>query len=83
MVAEPLAGDLGVVEGDDAIGEDLVGVAALAGDQHGVAGAGVGQRGLDGLAAVGLDADLARPPEAGQELVEDPVGVLGAGIAEW
>ena len=66
-LSEPLAGDMGIVKGDNAIGEDLVGMAAFAGDQHGIASAGVGQGGLDGLAAVGLDADLARPPEPGQE----------------
>src|SRR3982750_1065384 len=53
-VAEPGPGDGEVVEGDDPVGEDLVGVASLAGDQHGVAGPGVGQRGLDRPPAVGL-----------------------------
>src|SRR5215469_9752355 len=46
-VAEPISGDLGVVKGDDAIGEDLEGMAALAGDQDGITGPGIGQRGLD------------------------------------
>ena len=54
--ANPLAGDGRVVEGGDAIGEDLVSVAALARDQDDIAGPGIGQGGLDGELAVGFDA---------------------------
>ena len=66
-----------VVERDDPVSEDLVGVSALAGNQDRVARTGVGQGGLDGALAVGLDADLSRTVKAAEEVVEDLVGDLG------
>ncbi len=82
MGAKPLARDGIVVEGDDGICEDLVGMAPLASNQHHITGSGVGERGLDGDPSVGLDADLAGAPKAGQQVVENLVGVLGSGIAQ-
>ena len=82
MGSKPLACDGMVVEGDDGICEDLVGVAPLAGNQHDITGTGVGERGLDGDPSVGLDTNLAGAPKAGQQVVENLVGVLGSGIAQ-
>ncbi len=71
-----------VVEGDDGVREDLVGPASLAGNQHHIAGTGVGERGLDGDPPVGLDANLTWSPKAGQQVVENLVGILGSGVAQ-
>ena len=54
-------------------------MAAFAGDQHGIAGTGVGKRGLDREPAVGLDADLAGLVKAGQEVARGSGGGLRCG----
>ena len=64
------------------ISEDLVGVAALAGDQDRVARTGVAQGGLDGALAVGLNTDLSRTVEAAEQVVEDLVGGLGSRVTQ-
>ena len=64
MKLEPTANDGMVVEGDDGVCEDLVSAAPFAGNQHNVAGAGVGERDFDGDLSVGLDANLAGAHEA-------------------
>jgi hypothetical protein len=82
MGAKPLASDGMVVEGDNGICEDLVGMAPFASDQHDVTAAGVGERSLDGDPSVGLDADLTGAPKAGEQVVKNLVGILGSGIAQ-
>ncbi len=55
---------------------------ALAGDQDGIAGTGVGQRNLDRVAAIGLDPDPTRSAKAREQVVEDLVGVFGPGAID-
>src|SRR5262249_26011101 len=73
-------GDRLVVEGEDAVVQDLESPGALAGDQDGVAGLGVGQGRLDGAPAVRFDPHPARPAEPREQVVEDLVRVLGARV---
>src|SRR3954462_6983917 len=80
VVAEPLGSDLPVVEREDAVGEDLVGLLPLAGDQDRVTAAGVGQGRRDCAVAVGLDPHPSRAPEAGEQVVEDLIRVFGPGV---
>ena len=78
--AKPCAGDGGVVEGDHAIGEDLHGLATFAGDQDRVAGRGVGERDDDRDLPIGFDADASGMAATVEQVVQDLVGMLGAGV---
>src|SRR5205823_9267152 len=75
--AEPLGGDGVVVERDGPVGEDLVVLIPLAGDQDAIPRLGHAQRRLDRGAAVGLNLHATWAVKAGEEVVEDLVRVLG------
>ena len=74
--------DLAVVEVDRAVGEDLVVLVSLAGDQHGVAGLGERDRTRDRRARGRPRPATMRPrvAQAVLDLQDDPDGILGARI---
>ena len=53
------------------VGEDLEGMATLAGDQHGITATSIRKCRFDRSAAVGLDADLARLVESSQQVARE------------
>ena len=65
---QPPSGNSAIVKWDNVVGEDLVGMAALSGDQHSIAASGVGQSGFDCGPAVGFNTDLSGLVKAGQEV---------------
>src|SRR5262245_56117636 len=88
MLGRPLAEDgarhVTVVEGQHVGADDLVGLVPLARDDHGVAGAGPGERVRDGRATVGLGGPARvaarHGPHPGQDLVDDGAGRLRARV---
>ncbi len=74
-------GNFGVVEGNGAIGEDLLFFVALAGDEDDVVRLGFSECEVDGRGAIGLDgiADIAGF-EAGLDFSEDGARIFGARV---
>ena len=71
-----------VIKGNDRVCEDLVGAASFTGDEHDIAGSGMGEGGLDGHLSVQFDANLTWLAEAGQQIVDDLIRILGSGVAQ-